>query len=76
MLLCGVYAWNNETEQGDIMGNAFALCNSIEEIQNHWEILTSPENLACDGELTIAQQKVKLARFRKDVTERVKQIAQ
>lgn len=57
------------------MSNAFALCNTIEEIRNHWEILTSPENLSCDGELPVTAQEAKIRQYRKDITQRVKQIS-
>ena len=56
--------------------NAFALCKTHNEMEFHWDVLTSPENISCDGELSLRSQKDKIKRLTKDYQERLHDLAE
>lgn len=55
--------------------NAFALCKTQAEMEFHWQIMTSPENISCDGELPIAAQKARIRQLTKDYKERFRALS-
>lgn len=54
--------------------NTFASDKTVAEMDNRWEVLTSPENLYCDGEISQAEARVRYTAYQRDYAARSKEL--
>lgn len=54
---------------------AFARCQTVQDVENLFEVLTSPENISCDGERSITAQHTIYKTYVADAKARMKELA-